>query len=243
MNLTTLFGQAMNRVRRRWLVGIGLFVMASFAVLYGRMGAPKIHIGEIQMCIPSKYISELPVLSWLYLVPGLDNAGSHLNVDIPSMELVGVIPGYHENDHGVMDYVGVLLTYLSDEEVAGTRNNPFYYELWDATGIYGEREIEFDGIAGAYRAYTSNRKAPNPPGWVLFRAEPGVGEAPSDILDHVIANCHIVRTFSDGYQLVSCFNDILVRNLRVRFHFTGVNLQYYDQLEEFIRRRIEEWMC
>lgn len=233
----------MNRVRRRWLVGIGLFVMASFAILYGRIGAPKIHIGEMQMCIPSRYISEVPALSWIYLVPGLDNAGSHLNVDIPSKELVGVIPGYHENDHGVRDYVGVLIAYLTDEEVVRTRNNSFYYELWNAVGIYREREIEFDDIAGAYRAYTSNRNAPNPPGWVLFRIEPGIGAAPNNILDYVIANCRIGRTFLDGYQLVSCFSDIFVKNLRVRFHFTGVNLQYYDQLEEFIRRRIEEWMC
>jgi hypothetical protein len=234
----------MNRIKKRWVfVGFSLFFMVSFAVLYGRIGTPKIHIGKDQICIPSRYVSEMSALSWIYLIPGLDNAGDYLNIDIPSNEFVDSIPGYHENDHGVRDYVGVLIAHLSDEEVTLTRNNQFYYELWNASGIYQEREIEFDSSVGAYRAYTSSRKAPNPPGWVLFRVEPGIDPAPDNILDHVIANCRAGRKFSDGYQLISCFSDIIVNNLRVRFDFTGINLQHYDQMEEFIRRKIEKWMC
>ena len=197
-------------------------------------------LGNSKLCVPVNRLLEPGIFSWLYIGSTLKSEDRKtISVEFSAEELSDEIDGYVASEKKIINNIGVLITYLSENEIIRTMRNSTFSQLWLGKGPYKNRVYEYDEGFGLYKVYGVEKSN----SWSFFSREPSPEiEVPENVFDYLVASCYYShRKFDDGYRLMPCMSDFVMDNLRVRVNYSGVNTQYLGDIKEFIRKKINYW--
>ena len=200
----------------------------------GRDSVASYAIGSAELDIPKKYL--LPGFPASMVPKGERmDAGEGVSLKIPIRDL-----GFDADDEkGLMRDVIVFLydepTYDKSKRITSDID-----DAWSGKGLYREKLVEFDQVAGLYRFFP---RAGYPKIWHYFSTDNTKSETLAEAADNWVASCKVspLKEEADDLTNVSCKTKVTFGDIQIQISFSGGRIRYIDTIREQTYKMIRSW--
>ena len=214
------------------------------AINYALSDVVQIKLRKHTFLIPKHIAMERGrvIPDWLVNLGGLDDGSSTTLFRFDDEEIKANVPSYQvAGDNQFKDDIEGLIIALTPEEI-GRYKDPDTYaqlgDLWRGSGSYKNRKVESAEMPGWYKVY---REVEYPNSWMLVNQFPDPKKpVPDQVSDFWVASCLMLGP--EDKRSGSCRTYELIGDIVVEFSVSDYNLPVLDNIRNFVRGQVLEWM-